>query len=196
MKEHLLDQYDNLGTAIEKLDEGLLNELLEDCYQTIQKGNKIVVSGLGKNVSVADKFVGSMLSLGLSANFLHTNSAVHGDLGMIKDGDLIIVLSKSGKTLESLNLAHQLEQRKVITWGISFEDDSELSKAVQKHLTLKIKHEELKWDLVPINSSLVYLTILQGLVLSLADKFDIQLEEFKKNHPGGNIGERLKQIES
>ena len=77
--------------ALKSIDINELNKLLDACEKTIKSGHKIVASGLGKNVPICDKFVGTMLSMGLNANFLHTNTAVHGDMGMVKSGDLVII---------------------------------------------------------------------------------------------------------
>ena len=73
-----------LKDSLYSIDPDVFNELLKESEATLRAGNKIIVSGLGKNVPICDKFVGTMISLGLNANFLHTNSAVHGDLGMVK----------------------------------------------------------------------------------------------------------------
>lgn len=77
----------------------------------MREGRRIIVSGLGKNVPICEKFVGSMVSMGLDAGFLHTNSAVHGDMGIVRAGDLVIILSKSGETEESVYLTRLLQRR-------------------------------------------------------------------------------------
>ena len=102
-----------LSNALNSVDESAFMRLANDCEATLRRGNKIIASGLGKNVPICDKFVGSMLSLGLNAGFMHTNTAVHGDLGMVHDGDLVIVLTKSGSTTESVYLVDLLKLRKV-----------------------------------------------------------------------------------
>ena len=101
-----------LSNALNSVDESAFMRLANDCEATLRRGNKIIASGLGKNVPICDKFVGSMLSLGLNAGFMHTNTAVHGDLGMVHDGDLVIVLTKSGSTTESVYLVDLLKLRK------------------------------------------------------------------------------------
>ena len=85
-----------LQGALKSIDMEIFENLVADCESTLKGGGKIIASGLGKNVPICDKFVGTMLSLGLNAGFLHTNSAVHGDMGMIHKGDLVIILTKSG----------------------------------------------------------------------------------------------------
>ena len=69
-----------------------------------------------------------MISMGLDACFLHTNSAVHGDMGIVKDGDLVIILTKSGETSESIYLARLLKERKIRMWLLTFVEESTLRK--------------------------------------------------------------------
>lgn len=100
-----------ISAALKSIDIQQMDSLINACEKTIRNGNKIIASGLGKNVPICDKFVGTMFSLGLNANFLHTNTAVHGDMGMCKPGDLVIILTKSGATAESIYLEELLEKR-------------------------------------------------------------------------------------
>ena len=102
--------------SIRSLNEREFNRLVDETVHTLQAGHKIIVTGLGKNVPICDKFVGSMISMGLDASFLHTNSAVHGDMGLVKNGDTVIMLTKSGETSESIYLAELLSKRDVNIW--------------------------------------------------------------------------------
>lgn len=174
------------------LDEARFSRLLDDCEKAVRRGNKIVASGLGKNVPVCEKFVGTMQSLGLPAAFLHTNTAMHGDLGVVKDGDAILILSKSGSTAESVLFAEYIEDRSVDRWLLSFDGGGRLAEICDKALLLPLEHEGDPWNIVPNNSSSCYLILLQGIALYLAERLGVQLSDFKRNHPGGAIGAKLK----
>ncbi len=184
---------ERIGESLHSVDAETFNALLRDCETVLKNGENVIVSGLGKNVPVCEKFVGCMVSLGLRAQFLHTNTAVHGDLGMVHDGDLVIVLSKSGETPESINLAEHLAKRNVTLWLLSFSAENTLAKMIPNKLIAHLEHEGDMWNLVPHNSTTVTLMILQELAISLGKKFEIQLSDFKKNHPGGGIGSILKE---
>ena len=189
------DKLKTITESLDSIDENLFNQLLEECYRTVKKGGKLIFSGLGKNVPICEKIVGTLNSLGINANFLHTNTAVHGDLGIIKENDLIFVLSKSGNTAESILLANYLKQRKNIsTWAVTFNKDSQLSKVLDHSFDLYHRDEGDNWNIVPNNSTTTFLILLQGLSLQLADKLGITLKDFKKNHPGGAIGDALKNV--
>lgn len=191
MTEYFKKLTDIIISSLESIDENVFNQLLSDARRALEKGHKIIVSGLGKNVPICDKFVGTMISLGLNANFLHTNSAIHGDLGMVKEGDLVIILTKSGETQESIYLAELLEKRNVNLWLLSFSHDSTLARKIANKLIVDLEHEGDMWDIVPNNSTTLNLIILQALAMELSKSLNISLEQFKKNHPGGHIGDIL-----
>lgn len=183
-----------IENALRSIDEAVFDELVNDCMDTLQSGNKVVASGLGKNVPICDKFVGTMLSLGMNANFLHTNTAVHGDMGMVKPGDLVIILTKSGATSESVYLVDLLKQRTgVKLWLLSFKEHSVLADGMNNKLIINLEHEGDLWNIVPNHSTTVNLIVLQKIAIELSKRMGLQLErDFKPNHPGGAIGASLK----
>lgn len=180
-----------LSDSLATMDITMFEKLIERCCMSLSEGKKIVVSGLGKNVPICEKFVGTMNSLGLNAAFLHTNSAVHGDMGIVKQGDVLIILTKSGETSESVYLAKLLEKRGAYMWLLSFEKDSTLAKKIPDQIILGLEHEGDMWNIMPNNSTTLNLIILQNLAMQIAEKLHITLESFKENHPGGHIGELL-----
>lgn len=194
MNAYFDDKLKTITDSVDSMDLQVFDELLKQCYDTIQNGGKLIFSGLGKNVPICEKIVGTMNSLGIQANFLHTNTAMHGDLGMIQDKDLIVVLSKSGNTAESILLLNYLQaHKKADVWGFTFNRTSKMAQMLPEHcLILDLKNEGDNWDIVPNNSSSVYLIVLQGVALQLADKLGVSIADFKVNHPGGAIGDKLR----
>lgn len=185
----------SIKNALSSLDKDQFDSILFDCVQTIKNKNKIVVSGLGKNVPICEKFVGTMISMGLDANFLNTNSAIHGDMGMIHSGDLVIILTKSGATRESIQLVEYLKQRSGLTlWLLTFSENSPLFNTVDKKLIMRLDDEGDLWNIMPNNSSTINLIVLQNIAIKIAESLKLELEiNFKPNHPGGIIGEKLNQ---
>ena len=180
--------------ALKSISRTGLEGLISACETTLRSGHRVVASGLGKNVPICDKFVGTMLSLGLDAGFLHTNSAVHGDMGMVRPGDLVILLTKSGNTSESVYLAELLKKRKgVHIWLLSFEEHSTLADMLENRLIIHMEHEGDQWNIMPNNSTTLNLIVLQTVAIELSRRLGLELErDFKPNHPGGAIGEKLK----
>lgn len=180
--------------SVTSLDLEKFEKLVSDSISAMENGNKIIVSGLGKNVPVCDKFVGTMNSLGQAAAFMNTNSAVHGDLGVVHDGDIVIVLTKSGATAESVYLVDLLEKRDCSIWLLTFEKKSVLGERLSNVISLHLEGEGDEWNIVPNNSTTVNLIVLQGLAMEIARRRGVSLSDFKKNHPGGHIGEQLKSV--
>ena len=182
-----------LDATAKKISMSEMEKLIADCEQTLQSNHKIIASGLGKNVPICEKFEGTMLSLGLEAQFLHTNSAVHGDIGMVQPGDLVIILSKSGSTAESVYLVDVLKKRAgVKLWLMSCQEHSGLADTMENKLIIPLDHEGDLWNIVPNNSTTMFLIVLQTIAMQMAKRLGVELECFKLNHPGGAIGERLK----
>lgn len=189
-------QIKELEHAVSSIDEKEFARWVETAVNTLKAGNKIVVSGLGKNVPICDKFVGSMVSLGLNAYFLHTNSAVHGDMGIVKDGDMVILLTKSGETSESIYLARLLKERKIDMWLLTFAKDSTLIREIPNHIVVDLGHEGDLWNIMPNNSTTINLIVLQGFAMMITKQMGINIEQFRRNHPGGYIGRTLQNMDS
>lgn len=177
-----------INDSINGLDESKFDEICSDIVDALRRGCKPVITGLGKNVPICEKFEGTMLSLGLNARFLHTNTAVHGDLGAVGKGDVVLILSKSGETAESVYLLEQLRKRNVTVWAVTFNEKSTLSRKANKTFTVYMDSEGDKWNIVPNNSTTLYLIILQAIAMTVADVMEISLDDFRVNHPGGYIG--------
>ncbi len=177
--------------SLESIDEKLYEQIIEECVDTLKNGGKIIASGLGKNVPICEKFVGTLNSLGIDARFLHTNTAVHGDLGMVGKKDIVFLLSKGGNTVETVALANHLKDRGTDTWLMTFSEKCKSAEIVDKRLIMHLINEGDEWDIVPNNSTTVYLIVLQGIAIEIGKRMGITLDDFKVNHPGGGIGAKL-----
>lgn len=191
----MIDCFENtlkiINNAVRSIRESEFEALLKECLETLETGGKIVTSGLGKNVPVCEKFVGTMNSVGLPAAFMHTNSAVHGDLGLVRPGDLVIILTKSGETIESVQLTRLLKKRNCKLWLLSFNRDSTLYREIEKQLIIELEHEGDEWNTLPNNSTLMNLLVLQELAMMIIKEKNVSIDELRQNHPGGAIGVQL-----
>lgn len=161
MLEYFNDIMNTCEESLRSLDVKQFERLIDHCIKCIDNGGKIVASGLGKNVPICEKFVGTMNSLGMDARFLHTNTAVHGDLGMVGKNDIVLLLSKSGNTVESVMLANYLLERGTETWLLSFSKQSKLIPILKEHLILDLKNEGDEWNIVPNNSTTMILFVTE-----------------------------------
>ena len=182
-----------IENALKSISGTQMDALISDCEKTLRGGHRIIVSGLGKNVPICEKFVGTMISMGLDASFMHTNSAVHGDMGIVRAGDLVIILTKSGETEESVYLTRLLQRRNGVNlWLLTFKDYSTLADMIQKKLVIHLDNEGDLWNILPNNSTTLNLIVLQTVAIEVARRMQVDLEkDFKPNHPGGAIGRSL-----
>lgn len=191
----MIDYYSNvlntIKDSLESIPVDLYEQIISESVETLKKGGKIIASGLGKNVPICEKFVGTVNSLGIDARFLHTNTAVHGDLGIVGKNDIVYLLSKGGNTLETVALAGYLRDRGTNTWLMTFTENCKCNEYVDKKLLMHLINEGDEWDIVPNNSTTVYLIVLQGIALEISKRMGVTLDDFRINHPGGGIGAKL-----
>lgn len=189
MKERLLDQSSAIASvAVQNAVE--LGLLADACEATLRSGHQVVVTALGKNVPICEKFAGTLNSFGLSARFLHSNSAIHGDLGILTPGDLLVIVSKSGATDESVALARLVSERPVLTWSLTCVASSPIAQLTQHSTVVSLDHEGDLWNLAPVNSSIVFLAVFNAIAVELSQRLEIPVEQFLHNHPGGSIGRK------
>ena len=190
-----MDHFENtlriISDAVRSIREEEFNALKQDCLSALKTNSKIIATGLGKNVPICEKFVGTLNSIGIPAAFMHTNSATHGDLGLVRSGDLVILLTKSGETSESIYLAQLLQKRGCNIWLLSFCRDSTLYRELPNRLIVTLEHEGDEWDILPNNSTLLNLIVLQELAMQIAKEQNIDIDALRQNHPGGAIGAQL-----
>lgn len=191
MIDYYSDVLNTIKDSLESIPVDLYEQIITECVETLNNGGKIIASGLGKNVPICEKFVGTLNSLGIDARFLHTNTAVHGDLGIVGKKDIVFLLSKGGNTSETVDLGTHLNERGTNTWLLSFYGDGKASKVVKKKFIMHLISEGDEWDIVPNNSTTVYLILLQGIAIEIGRRLGVTLDDFKVNHPGGGIGARL-----
>ncbi len=191
MIEHFERTLSIVCAAVRSIREDEFDALERACLDTLDAGGKLIASGLGKNVPICEKFVGTMNSLGIPAAFMHTNSAVHGDLGIVRNGDLVVILTKSGETAESVQLVRLLKQRECKLWLLSFSRESTLYGMISNRLIIELGHEGDEWNILPNNSTLLNLLVLQELAMHIAKERRTPLKALQQNHPGGAIGVKL-----
>ena len=160
-------------------------ELLFSCT------GKIVVSGAGKSGLIAQKIAATMVSTGTPAVSLHPGDAMHGDAGVIHEGDVFLGISKSGETAELLNLLPYLKQAKVPAISITASNDSSLTRGSKIVLYTPVDAEACPLNLAPTSSSTAALVVGDALAMALMKLRGFQPEHFALFHPGGQLGKRL-----
>ena len=155
---------------------------------------RLVLTGMGKSGLVARKIAATLRSTGTPASFLHPAEAVHGDLGMVTPGDIILVLSYSGETAEILNLLPALERLPVTLIAMCSSPLSSLAKAAKIFLDVSVSTEACPLNLAPTASTAVMVALGDALALELSQRRGFSASDFADLHPGGRLGNRLARV--
>lgn len=184
----LLLQADAIVAAAHRLDLdafGRAVELLCSCE------GKVLLSGAGTSGIIARKVAATLTSTGTAAVFLHPGDALHGALGIVTDGDVVILVSNSGETDEVLVLVPYLEHRKVPLICLTGQTDSTLARRADVVLDASAEREACPLNLAPTASTSVAVALGDALAMSVMKAKQVTPEDFALNHPSGRLGKRL-----
>jgi len=175
--------------------KNLENKIDENFYKAVEailntKG-RVIISGVGKSGIIARKIVATMNSTGTPALFMHPSDAIHGDLGMVRSDDVVILISKSGSTPEIVRIFPVL--RRIGTKIIALVGDvkSFLAKEADIVLDVSVEEEACPYDLAPTSSTTATLVMGDALAIALLKAKNFTKEQFAFYHPGGTLGRRL-----
>jgi arabinose-5-phosphate isomerase len=194
--------YIERGQAVLEIEIAQLQRLAErlDCHfgeavealnSALQNGKKIVVIGVGKSQNIGKKFVATLNSTGATAVSLSCQNALHGDLGLISNEDMIVALSDSGETAELISLLPHVKKRASQIIAITGNQNSHLAKHSDLILLTHVSEEACPLRLAPTSSSTNMLALTDALAMVLLEKRGFQPEDFAELHPGGSLGKYL-----
>ena len=160
-----------------------------------QRGHRVVLTGVGKSGLIARKIAATLLSTGTSAQFLHPTEALHGDLGLLNRGDILLALSYSGESEELLRLLPVLPRLGVTLVCLTGCTDSSLANASEHVLDVSVDHEACNHQLAPTASTTAMLALGDALAIDVSRRLNFQPQDFAELHPGGQLGKRLITID-
>ena len=169
-----------------------INDDFEKAVHAIATGKgRVVVSGIGKSAVIAQKIVATFNSTGTPSLFMHAADAIHGDLGMIQETDVVIIISKSGESPEIKLLVPLIKNFGNILVGIVGSAESYLAKNCTFFLNSTVEQEACPNNLAPTTSTTAQLVMGDALAVCLMELKGFQPEDFAKFHPGGMLGKKL-----
>lgn len=164
----------------------------EQAVDLIMAGGRLVITGIGKSGIIGQKIVATLNSTGTPSFFLHPVEAMHGDLGMVSGGDPVLAISYSGETGELNGLLASLRERRVRVIAMTGCPTSTLAGFAEVVLNIHVPREACPLGLAPTTSTTATLALGDALAVALLKRKQFQAEDFRRNHPGGSLGERLK----
>jgi len=157
---------------------------------------RAVVTGLGKSGLIGRKVAATFSSMGTPSLFLHAADALHGDLGMLAAGDVLVAISSSGETQELVDLIEPAKRLGIPLITLTARANSPLGMASDVVLDISVKEEACVLNLAPTSSTAAALAMGDALAVVLAERRDFQEHDFAALHPGGRLGKKLRRIET
>ena len=189
-KRFIQIEIDEINNLLERIDDNF-SSAIEILKSTISSGHKIVVIGVGKSHNIGHKIGATLNSTGAPCVVLNTQNALHGDIGILSDGDTVLALSYSGETQEILNILPSLKRFKINLISITGKPDSSLGKNSDIILNTSVEREACPMNLAPTSSTTSMLVLGDALAMTLLESRGFVKEDFAKLHPGGSLGRTL-----
>ena len=178
-------------TAIDQFTQGLDAHFEEAVDMMMASSNHVIVCGMGKSGLFGRKISSTLASTGTPSIFLHPAEAIHGDLGKVRHGDTIILISNSGETEEIIRLLPPLKRLEAKIIAMTGHKESTMAKHAHVTLDIAVDREACPLNLAPTTSGLMTLVMGDALAIALMEKRGFQPEDFAATHPGGSLGRRL-----
>jgi len=186
-RKTILSESESIAALSQYLDTDFASSV-ESIYNC--KG-RLVITGIGKSALIAAKIVATLNSTGTPTLFLHAAEAIHGDLGMVQPGDVVICISKSGNSPEIKVLAPLLKRDGNVLIGMTANKNSFLGKQSDYVLHAYVEQEADPINLAPTNSTTAQLVLGDALAICLMEMRNFTSQDFAKYHPGGALGKKL-----
>ena len=186
-KKTILSESEAILKLTDFLDDNFVNTV-EAIYNS---SGRLVVTGIGKSAIIAQKIVATLNSTGTPSLFLHASEAIHGDLGMVQPGDVVICISKSGNSPEIKVLVPLLKRFGNKLIAITGNTTSFLGKEADFVLNTYVESEACPINLAPTNSTTAQLVMGDAIAVCLMEMKNFTAEDFAKYHPGGALGKKL-----
>lgn len=180
--------------ALSLLESALNSEFDRAVDLVLNASGRVIVSGMGKSGHIARKIAATLASTGTPAHFVHPAEASHGDLGMMAQGDVALVLSNSGETPELADMVAYTRRFSIPLIGVASRADSTLLKQSDVALVLPQAPEACGTGVVPTSSTTMTLALGDALAIALMEHRKFTPEHFREFHPGGKLGARLSKV--
>lgn len=162
--------------------------------KTDEKRGRLIVAGIGKSGHIARKLAATLASTGTPAHYVHPGEASHGDMGMITEDDVVLMLSNSGENSELSDLIHYTRRYGITMIGMTSNPDSTLAKHSDIVLQLPKVPEACPHGMAPTTSTTMMVALGDALAVALLERMGLTTEQYKVFHPGGKLGQRLMKV--
>ena len=182
------DEIKSVKNVISNFDQENINKIIDEI---LHNSGRLIVSGIGKSGLIGKKIAATLASTGTSSFFIHSTEAYHGDLGMINQNDILLLISYSGESDDVLKVLSFCNENEIKTISVTGNKNSTLAKNSNYFINSNIISEACHLDLAPTSSTTATLIIGDAIAVTLMKAKKFTEADFAKYHPGGKIGKRL-----
>ena len=182
------DEIKSVKNVISNFSQDNINKIIDEI---LNNSGRLIVSGIGKSGLIGKKIAATLASTGTSSFFIHSTEAYHGDLGMINQNDILLLISYSGESDDVLKVLSFCNENEIKTISVTGNKNSTLAKNSNYFINSNIISEACHLDLAPTSSTTATLIIGDAIAVTLMKAKKFTEADFAKYHPGGKIGKRL-----
>lgn len=190
-RKAILTEMEGLKALAESLDDNFAKAVETIHAMKTERRARLIVAGIGKSGHVGKKLTATLASTGTPSHFVHPGEASHGDLGMIMEGDIVLMLSYSGENAELSDLIHYTRRFGITLIAMTSKPESTLAKHADILLLLPRVPEACPNGLAPTTSTTMMMALGDALAVSLLERMGLTPEDFRVFHPGGKLGQKL-----
>lgn len=193
LKQVIQDEANVLSEMSKKIDYDILCQIAEIMEEVKKKGHKVILAGCGTAGTAAKRIAHTMCVVEIPALFLSPADSVHGGMGVMQEGDVLILISKSGNTGEILNYIPAAKKKGMTIIGVTESSDSKLGKAADVCLKITVEKEPDCWGIISSASTLAFVSAFDAVTFLVMEMTNYTKEEFYLIHTGGGVGDILRE---
>ena len=189
-RDVLKTEIDGLQAVCDRLDAGF-SQAVSLCLERLARGGKVVVTGIGKNLPIAEKIAATLASTGSTSVALNPVQALHGDLGILRSDDLLLAISYSGESEEIVTLIPLVRRHNLAIVAVTGAPDSALARHSDAVIPIRVAREACPFNMAPTASTTATMAVGDALAIVLLEARGFKRDDYARLHPGGAIGRAL-----
>lgn len=193
LKRAMKDEAEVLSRNAVRIDYEVMSKITDILGSVKKKGKKVILAGCGTAGQAAKRIAHTLCVVEVPSFFLSPADSIHGGMGAMQEGDVLILISKSGNTQEILNYLPAAQKKGLMVIGVTENENSKLGQAVDIVLKIKIDREPDCWGLVSSASTLAFISAFDAIAFAIMEENGYTKEEFYLIHTGGGVGDILRK---
>lgn len=193
LRQVMKEEAETISKAAERIDYDVMSQIMDLFCEVKKKGNKVILAGCGTAGQAAKRIAHTLSVVEVPAFFLSPADSVHGGMGAMQKGDILVLLSKSGNTQEVLNYLPAAKKKELTVIGVTENEASKLGLAADIVLKIKIDKEPDCWGIVSSASTLASISAFDAIAFAVMEETGYTKEEFYLIHTGGGVGDILRK---